>query len=512
MQLIYKIDFNTTNKYFKYILKTLINEFSINAKCKQYKGFILIQFEDEPSRIEEFFAFLEKKLPISIFLGKSQVLDSFDDSIEELENKKVKQNIKLLTNDTIKSILDENSIDFLNDIVKLSKGEVSKIETYNGLKDIFLPNKKLRKEFEKKGHEVKLLVTDVNKLSQICEVSQKDLQLLCSIERPLVKLKFKLLQNRDNEYSSTNFIYVKIPDDKQTVLFADALRQKDINFVLYVTEDRYQDGLKATYFGDTNLLIKGDKALFPKYDHLANKKYNSSKEYFDDNGGVYKATLAQFNKRLVPSVGVYFSLNSNKSSLLMNLPTKGLKNVIMIPNIHNSVENALDEIEQIDEFCERLITNYKNKFPKNLKSLKIDQEARGFKSILNICAKVLGIKAGAKGFEDLALSTNIKSGIQIDMKVEKIDGINYLDYRRVIQSMMSYKMADVDNSTLAYSFYESLGEFITNYTDEVAKEISAKDVVITGDMFANSILLSKTHKNLSKNYNFILPKEYPLDY
>ncbi len=512
MQLIYKIDYNTTNKYFKYILKTLIKEFSINAKCKQYKGYILLICDDEATKIEEFFKFLEKKLPISIFLGKSEVLDSFDETIEELEDKKVKQNIKLLTNDAIKEILDENSIDYLNDIVKLSKGEVSKIETYNGLKDFFLPNKQLREKFEKDGKEVKLLVTNVNRLSDIFEVSQKDLQLLCSIERPLVKLKFKLLQNKENEYSSTNFIYVKIPDDKESVLFADALRQKDINFVLYVSEDTYQDGLKATYFNDTNILIRGDKALFPKYDHIANKKYNSSKEYFDDNGGVYKATLVQTQKRLVPTVGVYFSKNSNRSSLLINLPTKGLKEVIAIPNIHNSVENAFEEIAEIDEFCERLITNYKKKFSSFLEDLKLDQTARGFESILNICAKVLGIKAGAKGFEDLALSTNIKSGIQVDMKIENIDGVNYLDYRRVVQSMMSYKMADVDNATLAYSFYESLSEFISNYVDEVAKEIKAKDVVMTGDMFANSILLSKTHKNLSKNYNYILPKEYPLDY
>ena len=380
------------------------------------------------------------------------------------------------------------------------------------MKDFFLPNKELREKFEKKGKEVKLLVNNINKLSDIFEVSPKDLQLLCSIERPLVKLKFKLLQNRDNEYSSTNFIYVKIPDDKQSILFADALSKKDINFVLYVSEDTYQDGLKATYFNDTNILIRGDKALFPKYDHIANKKYNSSKEYFDDNGGVYKATLAQNQKRLVPSAGVYFSTNSSRSSLLMNLPTKGLKEVIAIPNIYNSVENTFEEISEIDEFCERLIENYKNKFPSLLEDLKLDQTARGFESILNICAKVLGIKAGAKGFEDLALSTNIKKSIQIDMKIEKIDNVNYLDYRRIVQSMMSYKMADVDSSTLAYSFYESLGEFISNYVDEVAKEINAKDVVMTGDMFANSIILSKTYKNLSKNYNYILPKEYPLDY
>ena len=77
---------------------------------------------------------------------------------------------------------------------------------------------------------------------------------------------------------------------------------------------------------------------------------------------------------------------------------------------------------------------------------------------------------------------------------------------------MAYKMADVDNITLIYSFYESLSEFICNYVNEIAKDTKAKDVILCGNMFANSILFTKTNKTLSKTYNIILPKEYPLDY
>ena len=128
-----------------------------------------------------------------------------------------------------------------------------------------------------------------------------------------------------------------------------------------------------------------------------------------------------------------------------------------------------------------------------------------------MCAKVLGINS-SKEFEDMALNTSMTSGIQIDMKLISINDVNYLDYRRIVQSIMAYKMADVDNITLIYSFYESLSEFICNYTNEIAKETKAKDVVLCGNMFANSILLSKTNKTLSKSYNIILPKEYPLDY
>ena len=294
------------------------------------------------------------------------------------------------------------------------------------------------------------------------------------------------------------------------VLFAQALKKNDINYVLYVNDEVYQDGLKITYMKEQNLIIHGDKGLFPKYDFVANRKYNSSKEYFDDNGGVYKAILAQTSKRLIPSIGVYFSQNNSNSSICINIPTKGLKNIISIPNIHNSIKNCFEEIADIDEHCARLIANYSKKFPNVLKD-DVPLNTNGFESIINMCAKVLGINS-SKEFEDMALNTSMTSGIQIDMKLISINDVNYLDYRRIVQSIMAYKMADVDNITLIYSFYESLSEFICNYTNEIAKETKAKDVVLCGNMFANSILLSKTNKTLSKSYNIILPKEYPLDY
>ena len=510
MQLIYKIEFNTTNLYFKYIIEDLIKQSKVNAVCKQYKGFILIILEEESQIIENFFSLLEKKLPLSIFIGKSYVIEDYDESLEELKDFEIKQNLSLLTNDSIKQIIQENNIDFLNDIVKITRGEISRFETHNGLKDYFLPNQKIREEIEEKGFEVKLLITDTSKIEEIFDISVKDFQLLCSIERPLVKLKFKILKNAQKEFSSTNFIYAKIPDDKEVVLFAQALKKNDINYVLYVNDEVYQDGLKITYMKEQNLIIHGDKGLFPKYDFVANKKYNSSKEYFDDNGGVYKAILAQTSKRLIPSIGVYFSQNNSNSSICINIPTKGLKNIISIPNIHNSIKNCFEEIADIDEHCARLIANYSKKFPNVLKD-DVPLNTNGFESIINMCAKVLGINS-SKEFEDMALNTSMTSGIQIDMKLISINDVNYLDYRRIVQSIMAYKMADVDNITLIYSFYESLSEFICNYTNEIAKETKAKDVVLCGNMFANSILLSKTNKTLSKSYNIILPKEYPLDY
>ena len=510
MQLIYKIEFHTTNLYYKCIIQELIKRAEINAFCKQYKDLIIIKIDDEQEKIESFFALLGKELPLSIYLGNSSVIESFDEDMQEINQNDIKQNITLLTIKNISDILSNNNIDFSNDIIKIKDGQISRFETHNGLKDFFLPNKELRVDFETKGFEVKLLLINPSKIEEIFDINMQDFKLLCSIERPLVKLKFKILKNANKDFSSTNFIYAKLPDDKETLLFANALKNSGVDFLLYVNDEVYQDGLKVTYFKEQNLVISGDKALFPKYDFVANKKFNSSKEYFDENGGVYKAILAQSAKRLISSVGVYFSLNSSKSCISLNIPTKGLKQVIVIPNIHNNIKNAFEEIALIDENTQRLITNFSLKYP-NILTQEVCQNTNGFESIINICAKVLEIPT-AKEFEDMALGLSLSSGIQIDMKLISMDGVNYLDYRKVVASLMSYKMAGVDNNTLVYSFYESLSEFICNYANEIATKIKAKDIVLCGNMFANSILLSKTNKTLSKNYNIILPKEYPLDY
>ena len=511
MELIYKIDFNTTNFYFKYIIDDLIKESEINASSKIYKGFILIVCKDSEKKIEDFFKLLEEKLPSSIFLEDVNVLENFDfDSNVELEDKNIKINLSLLTNDEIRMILENNHIDFSNDINKIKNGGISRFETHNGLKDLFLPSSKIREDFELKAYEVKLLITNINNLTNLLEVSKKDLQLLCSIERPLIKLKFKSSENRKNEYSSTRFIYAKIADDKETVLFSQALKNEGIDYLLYVNDEVYQDGLKITYNDSQNIIVHGEKGLFPKFDYQLDRKVNSSKDYFDEYGSVFKSIISQYNKRDVPTIGVYFSYQSDESCIKVNVPTIGQKEIIHIPNVLNDIDNCLEDIKSIDENSLRLVDNYKKKFPEYFEKEFMHNKKKGFSSILNLLSYILGMK-DYKELEDTALLHDTKNALQIDMNVIKIDAKNYLDYRKIIQSAMSYKLAGTEERIIAYSIYESLTYFIIDNVNKINSELKANDIILCGDMFANTILLSKVSNNL-KNINILIPKEYPLDY
>ena len=325
-----------------------------------------------------------------------------------------------------------------------------------------------------------------------------------------MKLKFKLLQNTNKEYSNTRFIYAKIADDRETVLFSQALKEEGIDYLLYVNDEVYQDGLKVTYNDKQNIVVHGEKGLFPKYEYQLKRKVNSSNDYFEEYGSVYKASLAQFNKRIVPTVGIYFSYQSDESAIKVNVPASGEKDVILIPNVVNNIENCLDDIKSIDENTQRLIENYKKKFPTYFEKEFEDKDSDGFESILNLLSYLLGMKDYVE-FEDTALLYNGKSGIQVDMNVIKIDGKNYLDYRRIIQSAMSYKMAGVEDTMIAYSFYESLSDFVAENVSKINSELKAKDIIFCGNMFANSILLSKLKKEL-KTHRVLIPQEYPLDY
>ena len=504
MRLIYKIEFKSTNSYLADIINDLIVKEGVKADAVQYAKFIAIICDDEQEKIESFFKRLEASLPISLFISKAEVIDLIDPTLKPLEDKGLKQNISI-SNEQIIDIY-QNSDSFGDEVEKLLSAEIIEIETNNGTKRLSLPTLQNRETLG----SVKLLVVNLNALSELVEVVQNDLTLLSAIERPVVKLKFNLLQNRDKEYSNTNFIEAKLPDDQATYELATALRKRGVDFLIYSDENALQEDIKATYIEGENIIISGDKTLFPRYDSYLDKTFENSKEYFNAYGSVYKATLANENLRIKPSIGIYMSYRSNDSSISVNIPGSSVKDVIKVPNVYNDVNNALEEISEIDENTERLVENYKKRFASHFEQEVELDNCNGFESILNILAYVMGMK-NFQELENKALEFNAKSGIQIDMKIAQIDGVNYLDYRKIIASVMSYKMADVQDTMLAFSVYESLSEFIVDQVNTINSELHAPEFVLCGDMMSNSILLSKLKKNLT-TARLVIPSYNALDY
>lgn len=507
MNLIYKLEFNTTNSYYKEIIKDLIERFKIKAECKQYLDYILIILNDSQENIDKFFLFLEEKLPLSIFLGKKEIIKDYDDKKAELEDYDVKLNLSLFTNDEILDLLQNNNIDYSNDLIKIKNGGISRLETRNGLKNIFLPSLTHKNDFIKRGHEVRLLITNINKASEILDLSPNETSLICSIERPLVKVKIRKELNKDSLYSDTDFIYVKIADDKETLLFSEALNNEGIFYLMFVSDEIYQNALKVLSFNNQNIIVNGDKGLFPKIDYFTKEKYYSAKNYFDGNKGVFNSILQKHQKIGKSFLGVYFSIDSKESALKIKI-NDDIIDIIKIPNIKNNFLHYLDKVSETNIEAKNLVDKYKKTFSTYFEHLEFDNNSNSFKTMLNHIALILGLK-NYKNIQDLSLLENDNNLDTFDINTLLINNKEYLDFREVLINIMKLKLKDLSNADISYTFFKSLSLFIVK---RIKIEKNINHIILCGNMFSNKVLLKHTYEGLSNNYSIILPKAYPLDY
>lgn len=511
MQIIYEITFNSKSQYIKNLIVSLIKESNIEASCEQNSQYIYIITQDSSEKIEEFFKQLEVRLPLSIFMESSKIIEKIPEGTDFLESNSVEP-VLSLNNDEVIKLIQTNDDSQKENAKKILSGEIVSIKTSSGECYFAKPSKENLEQLKTYSNSVNMFIANTNAFETLFTLNQKDVQLLCSIERPLVKLKLNFQANMQSQYSTTNTIYAKMPYDKATFLLAYEVKELGLDALIYCHSNSKNDAIKVGYVDKRVFIIEGNSGLFPKYDYTSQQIFKTSKEYFDFHGTIFKAVLSQYNKRTTPSIGVYFTTANNNSEIAIYTPKQGAKTIVSVPNIYLNLETNLEEISEIDENTPRLIENYKKKFPHLFENMNlVFKDSFGFESIINLVSYLLEIK-NSQEFEALAFNYSAKSGINIDMKVIKIDGVNYLDYRRIVQSMLSYKLAGVTNDLLAFSFYESLSEFITNTVTQLKDEFHTSDVVLCGNMFANTTLLEKTYKALSKTFNVIIPKEYPLDY
>lgn len=81
MQIIYEITFNSKSQYIKNLIISLINENNIQAFCEQNSQYIYIITNDTTKKTETFFKELETKLPLSIFMVSSKIIEKIPDGV-----------------------------------------------------------------------------------------------------------------------------------------------------------------------------------------------------------------------------------------------------------------------------------------------------------------------------------------------------------------------------------------------------------------------------------------------
>ncbi len=146
----------------------------------------------------------------------------------------------------------------------------------------------------------------------------------------------------------------------------------------------------------------------------------------------------------------------------------------------------------------KVVNRYKEKYPDRLESFIHEP------NFLLKAARLLGFEGDYEAFNLFSLQFGGKGGLSIDCG---IDGGKF-DYSGFYASIMSFVLAGVKPRHLAYSIFESLGDYLSNQAVEIQRKSEAKHIALFGRSIPNHPFFSRFIRNTRQ---VILPKQFPVD-
>jgi hydrogenase maturation factor HypF (carbamoyltransferase family) len=397
------------------------------------------------------------------------------------------------------------------------------------------------------------LMINASKITDNLALITEEFHALLSIERPIMHVTLK--DEKLKEIAGANTAYVKYPDEGFTILLATELQKLGVAYIAYedVDEDCEAD-IKIDYDleldaqqdmrfflnKDTHFIAEGDRVSFPslnlraknivsiaeeyagipqgdtmffdKMHHLQNiavmganvlegdkERYHEKQRYFSADEGAFMAVIAEHELFGTKAVGAYF--DEEPSFLYYDG-----KNVLrIVPPKHFKSSNILAEIASLREGSDRLVENLQKQLPDvyaKLEALQHREDVKLFEAV----AIVLGLQEHSmKAVSIEAMKFVGKGGIQIDTHIKD----NRFDHAAFLASIISYQLAGVSSVILAYSIFESFGDYFYEILSELQSKTKATEIILCGKHFANQSLFSRMQRNLKVRPPY-MSKNYPI--
>ena len=401
-----------------------------------------------------------------------------------------------------------------------------------------------------------LMMINSSKITDNLSLITEEFQALLSIERPVMDVTLKNETLKSLRGSNTS--YVKYPDDGFSILLGVELQklgfeyiayeeaeadtqadfvmdydleinpQTDMRFFLNKEKQFIADGERVSFplksFQAQSIVSissemagvpSDDMLLFDKMNNLddievqkANvlsaikDKYHSNQHYFLEEEAVFMSVVAEHNLFGKKCVGAYF--DEEPSFLYYD----GKKVIRIVPPKNFKTTELLSEIRSLRDGSERLLENLEKTLPDvyaKLEALEQRDDVKFFEAV----AIILGLDdESMRGVTTEAMKFVGKGGIQVDTHVKD----NRFDHSAFLASIISYQIAGVSTSILAYSIFESFGDYFSEIIGELKDKTKASEIILCGTHFANQSLFSRMQRNLKitppyMNVNYPIGKE-----
>ena len=282
--------------------------------------------------------------------------------------------------------------------------------------------------------------------------------------------------------------------------------------------DGFVDSVESLNYGDEN-------------SENINITYSKEKKYKDYQGAVL-SVLAEHNILDKPAVGIYLSHRSDNNLIAVKSHTKPLTPLIRIKpvRIYNdfskTVSFILNSIKTSSPEGDKLIRNFCRSFPEICEKFLVKNPEGDYRSSSNLTAVLNAVSILTGIFphrdvhfyeepflylQDQAVEYREKKGLKIDCVLVEENGEFFLDWVKLVQSVLSYKTAGAENDMIAFSVFEGISDWIINETSTVLSKLKIDNVALAGDLLISPLISGKLINYFSKNYKLYINRKLPVD-
>jgi len=215
--------------------------------------------------------------------------------------------------------------------------------------------------------------------------------------------------------------------------------------------------------------------------------------------GPVVALLTERGHAVCTAAAVQFAFSEDPSFIGLYAPGHPLEHLVTFLPLPGTGIGVLDAVHGIDDSGARLVERFDRAFPDTVARLaQIDVGAAATPALswlLGLSSLLLDLEA-----DDVHRALRgVDQGLRMDTVVIEDAGGYVLDGRRLLRSVMSYRLAGVAGHALAASVFTSLGEFTGEAVRRLVRALPAIQVVVcAGDLFASNVLLrTQARRSLS---------------
>jgi len=485
----YKFKYIHSNGLLIRLLNKIAKESNTEIFLDKEEDNYLLESSGEQNDLEKLATFVSTTIPSSIFLKHSSVqeIKEFAATKKSLEDNtkfysvpfciecqdKIFKNSKDLNLDCEIcgfSNVGLDAEDIEEKALEFEKNGECEVQTFNG------------KRLFSKTESSSIICNDYANISEYFVITQSELNAMTSVEKPAIRLKPKLKFKLEFDLNKP-FYYVFLPDDKITLSFCSFNKETKIIFCDDINIPKVATAL--------------DKVLI----------IDSARDFQDNNINneidMLQSIISE-HKLITPSIcAIHLSHKSNSKIFTFNSKI-GHTSVVEFTNLPDSLSEVFELIKNQDESGEKLINNFQLKFEKLyseiITHIFINKELQALSRFFAIVSNILNIGISHLDLESTAIEFGGKSGPRIDYKIKSEDGKYILDLTKAVRSVISFKLAGVDEYLISFGVLDSLADFLATQAESAEANASSNTIFLSGNIFENRQLLLRTINAIEPNY------------